>query len=65
MHQPDVRIARTGVTVRYRQTYFAAKPPSEAVNRPTLQQLLRDPLDAAQIGLLGRATPDLRSPAFP
>lgn len=57
-HKLGVKVAREGVNLRYRQNYFATKPGTAAENRPSLDQLLKDPLDATQIGLLANATPD-------
>jgi VWFA-related protein len=62
VHRLSVKIARTGVSLRYRENYLSLKPGSGAESRPTSEQLLKDPLDARQIGLLARATPD---PAHP
>jgi VWFA-related protein len=58
VHKLSVKVAKAGMGLRYRETYFAAKPQTEAENRPSLLQLLKDPLNATQIGLLGRATAD-------
>ncbi len=63
-HKLSVKVARAGVTLRYRETYFAAKPQTEAEKRPTPGQLLNDPLDATQIGVLAQATPDPARPGF-
>jgi hypothetical protein len=62
VHKLSVKVARAGVSVRYRENYFATKPGSEAENRPSLEQLLNDPLDATQIGLLAQASPDQTRP---
>ncbi len=64
VHKLSVKVARTGVSLRYRENYLAPKPQSEAENRPSLEQLLKDPLDATQIGLLAQATPDRARPGF-
>jgi hypothetical protein len=58
VHRLSVKVARAGVSLRYRENYFATKPGSEAENRPSLEQLLSDPLDATQIGLAAHAAPD-------
>jgi VWFA-related protein len=58
VHRLTVKIARSGVSLRYRENYLAPKPGSDAESRPASEQLLKDPLDARQIGLLARATPD-------
>ena len=57
LHKLSVRVSREGVSLRYRKNYFSTKPGSEAENRPSLNQLLSDPLDATQIGLLAQAVP--------
>jgi VWFA-related protein len=63
-HKLKVSVARGGVSLRYRESYFATKTQSEAGDRPTLDRLLRDPLDATQIGLLVEAPPDPARPGF-
>ncbi len=62
VHKLSVKLAKEGVSLRYRQNYFAAKPGVEAENRPTLDQLFKDTLDATQIGVLVKATPDATRP---
>jgi VWFA-related protein len=62
LHKLIVKVARARVSVRYRQTYLAAKPQPEAQNHPRLDQLLRDPLNATQIGLIAQAPPDPSHP---
>ena len=57
-HKLTVSVTRSGVNLRHRGSYFAAKAQNEAAERPTLDRLVRDPLDATQIGLLARAVPD-------
>lgn len=64
VHKLGVKVARAGVSLRYRGTYLATKPQSEAENRATLEQLVKDPLDATQIGLLAQATPDPTRPGY-
>ncbi len=64
VHKLSVKVARSGVSLRYRENYLAPKPQSEDENRPSLLQLLKDPLDATQIGLLAQATPDQARPGF-
>jgi len=56
-HRLVVKVDRMGVRLRYRENYFAAKPRLEADDGPALDQLLRDPLNATQIGLLAQVTP--------
>ncbi len=64
VHKLSVKVARTGVGLRYRENYLAPKPQSEAENRPSLDQMLKDPLVATQIGVLAQATPDQTRPGF-
>jgi VWFA-related protein len=61
-HKLKVSVAKHGVDVRYRENYFAAKNAPGAVQHATLDQLLRDPLDGAGIGLLAETTPDQTRP---
>ncbi len=61
-HKLKVAVARHGVDVRYRENYFAAKNVPGAIQAPTLNQLLRDPLDGAGIGLLAETRPDEAGP---
>jgi VWFA-related protein len=61
-HKLKVTVARHGVGVRYRENYLAAKNAPGAVQRATLDQLLRDPLDGAEIGLLAETARDQTRP---
>ncbi len=63
-HKLTVNVAKTGVSLRYRESYFANKPQSETSDRPSLDLLLKDPLDATQIGLTAEAPPDPARPGF-
>ncbi len=58
VHKLKVSVARSGVSLRYRESYFATKAQTEAKDLPSRELLLQDPLDATQIGLLARAVPD-------
>ena len=73
-HKLKVEVARRGVSLRYRESYFAATAAS-ANQRPTalarttdlqpvrsLEQLLKDPLDATQLELIAEATADPARP---
>ena len=60
-HNLKVSVDRRGVSVRYRENYFASKA-SDAASHLTLQQLLNDTLDAAEIGLRAETTPDPSRP---
>ena len=64
VHKIKVNAAKSGVSLRYRESYFATKTQSEAIDRPTLDRLMRDPLDATQIGLVAEAPPDPARPGF-
>jgi VWFA-related protein len=64
VHTLSVKAAKRGVNLRYRENYLAPKPRSDAENRPTLEQLLKYPLDATQIGLRAQATPDQAKSGF-
>ena len=55
-HDLKVEVDRRGVSVRYRANYFASK--TAANDHPTLEQLLKDPLDATQLELVAEITPD-------
>ena len=61
-HKLQVLVDKRGVSVRYREAYFASKVATDADRRPTLNQLLRDTLDAAEIGLRAETTPDQARP---
>jgi hypothetical protein len=57
-HKLSVKVARKGVSVRYRENYSASIPTAVAGERPTLDQLMVDSLDATQIGLTAQAIPE-------
>jgi VWFA-related protein len=61
VHKLKVDVDRRGVSVRYRENY-TADTVAVTVVRPTLEQLLKDSLDAAQIGLSAGVTPDPAKP---
>ncbi len=63
-HKLKVEVARRDVKVRYRENYFAAGGADRALNRPTLDQLLKDSLDATQLEILAETTPDPARPGF-
>lgn len=67
-HDLKVEVARRGVSLRYRENYFAARAADAAndtVNdSPALQQLLGNPLDTTQLQLTAQATPDQARPGF-
>jgi len=61
-HKLKVLVDRHGVNVRYREAYFASKVTIDAERHLTLEQLLHDSLDAAEIGLRAEITPDQARP---
>jgi VWFA-related protein len=61
-HDLKVEVHRPGVSVRYRRNYFASKTASAANERPTLDALLKDPLDATQLELVAETLPDPARP---
>jgi VWFA-related protein len=64
LHTLKVQVARRGVKLRYRERYFAPGTHSEASGRPTLAELLKDPLDATQLELVTETMPDRARPGF-
>jgi hypothetical protein len=63
-HKLSVKVARKGVSVRHRENYSASLGPAAAEERPTLDQLIADSLDASQIGLTAQATADASRPGW-
>ena len=61
-HKLKVSVDKRGVSVRYREAYFASKVLAGADQHPTLDQVLRNTLDAAEIGLRAETTPDQARP---
>jgi hypothetical protein len=61
LHDLKVEVARPEVSLRYRANYFVSKPGNE---RPTLEALLKDPLDATQLELVAQASADPARPGF-
>jgi VWFA-related protein len=61
-HKLRVSVDKHGVNVRYREAYFASKVLADADRHPTLDQLLHNALDAAEIGLRAESTPDQAQP---
>ncbi len=57
-HKLKVLVDRRGVSARYREAYFAAKVTADADRHSTLEQMLKDTLDVAEIGLRAETTPD-------
>jgi hypothetical protein len=63
-HDLKIEVARRGVSLRYRQNYFASETPAAANDRPTLEALLKEPLDATQLQLVAETNPDRARPGF-
>lgn len=63
-HDIKVGMARPGVRLRYRTTYFARRDGDAGDAAPTLDQILREPLDSAQIELRAEADPDPARPGI-
>jgi VWFA-related protein len=63
-HDLKVAVDRRGVSLRYRRNYFASKTPAAVDERPTLETLLKDPLDATQLELVAEKMPDPEKPGF-
>jgi VWFA-related protein len=61
-HKLKVSVDKRGVNVRYREAYFASKVTADVDRHPTLDQLLRSSLDAAEIGLRAETKPDQARP---
>ena len=57
-HNLKVEVATSGVKLRYRQNYFSGHTPDGANERPTLEELFKDPTNATQVELFAEATPD-------
>ena len=65
-HNLKVDVARPGVKVRYRENYLASVAAPVALqakttaanDHPTLEALIKDPLDATQLRLVGETMPD-------
>jgi hypothetical protein len=52
------------VSLHFRESYFAARAADGAPDRPALDQLLKNKLDATEIELVGRSAPDPARPGF-
>jgi len=77
VHKLKVEVARRGVSVRYRQSYLASSAAAAASEGPaalarttdlrpvrSLEQLLKDPLDATQLELTAETMPDPARPGY-
>jgi VWFA-related protein len=67
-HNLKVEVDKPGVNLRYRENYFAARvtpaPAPVASERPKLETLLKDPLDATQLRLTAETMPDPAKPGL-
>ena len=69
-HSLKVEVAKSGVNLRYRENYFASRiaaapvPAPAANDRPKVETLLKDPLDATQLRLTAEAMPDPAKPGW-
>ena len=63
-HKLKVEVNKRGVSVRHRGNYFASRAAPSANDRPTLEELLKDSLDATQLGLVAETMPDPERPGF-
>jgi VWFA-related protein len=57
-HNLKVGVSRHGVSLRYRRSYFAQRATDAVSDRPTLDRLLKEPLDASQLQLTVRTAPN-------
>ena len=64
VHKLSVKVARSGITLRYRQSYYAPVVQVEPERKPTMDKLLKDTLDAAQIGLRVQLEQDAAQAGF-
>ena len=61
LHDLKVRVDKPGTSLRYRKNYFVSRT-AAANERPTLETLLKDPLDATQLELVAETKPDSALP---
>lgn len=57
-HDIKVHVSRQGIQLRYRTSYFARREGDEYKAAPTLDRILREPLDSAEIALRAEAHSD-------
>jgi VWFA-related protein len=63
VHNLKVKVSKPGLVARYRENYSSSdKVTAAKIDRPTMEQLLNDPLDATQVGLFAETTPDSAHP---
>jgi len=62
LHNLKVEVDKPGVGLRYRESYFASNTAAAANERPTLEELLKAPLDATQLELVAETSPDQARP---
>jgi VWFA-related protein len=61
-HKLKVGALKRGVSLRYRENYFASRAADGIQDRPTLPQLLRESLEATQLELVAAAAPEGTKP---
>jgi hypothetical protein len=63
VHNLKVKVSRSGVSVRYRENYSSSAALAAVNARPTMEQLVKDPLDATQVGLFAETAMDQAHPS--
>lgn len=63
-HKIKVEAKPRGISLRYRENYFAARSSDEASTRASLMDLLRASLDATQVRLMAEQRADPSRPGF-
>lgn len=61
-HKLTVKVSRRGGSVHHRGGYLASKSVAGSDQAASLEELLRDPLEATDLGLLALAIPDAAKP---
>lgn len=63
-HKIKVETKPRGISLRYRENYFAARSSDQAAARAGLMDLIREPLDATQVQLVAHQRADPSRPGF-
>jgi VWFA-related protein len=63
-HRLKVEAKSRGVSLRYRENYFAGRAADQASERPRLMDLIRQSLDATQVQLVAEQRTDPARPGF-
>ncbi len=63
-HSIKVQTKPRGISLRYRENYFAARSVDQASVRPGLMDLVREPLDATEVQLVAEQHADPAQPGF-